>query len=219
MANISFKNALSLFALLVVMAPAQSALAASPDKKYGKELVAEFAVPSEIIAKYASFQPSEPQKGESAIVNAMLADTVNWIGHQLDAETRKNPYTIVVTVLGTAKVDGDASSLWQYGWEIEHPMNGPEQRLFPLPGIGKSGVKAGDTMMITVAAMPTSFKENRSVRPVLGFVNARNLEINSVRVQVWSGMAGMSWVDILSAFRWALIPMIILGLMWWFRRS
>jgi len=50
-------------------------------------------------------------------------------------------------------------------------------------------------------------------------VNARNIEISSVRVQVWSGMAPTSFLEVLGPARWLLVGVVMLVLWWfWFKR-
>lgn len=195
-------------------APAQT----SEERAYGSKIVAEYDLPAEQIAKFAAFQPSTPDKHESAVVNTLLADTEDWSGPAFDAQQSGNPYTIVVTISGNAKTDGPASTLWNAGWEIHHE-NGDQTALNVLPGLAKTEAKAGETFTVTAAATPTSFKEDRNVSVFLGLVNARNIELRSVHVQVWSGFAQTSFLDVLGPARWLLVGLVMLVLWWfWFRR-
>jgi hypothetical protein len=209
------QKALAAKVAAVVLACA-SADSPAKESKYGKTLVAQYEVPQEVVMKYADFVPSKPDKHESAIVNAMLADTVDWVGRPLNVESSKNPYTVVVTVIGKAKSAGDATSLWQVGWKLE----GGESLMNPLGGLSKSDVKAGERVELTVAARPTSFKEDRSVGVVLGLVNARNFDIDRVNVAIWSGIPGATGLQLFGAYYWVILGAVMIALWWfWMRRS
>jgi hypothetical protein len=188
------------------------------ERAYGKKIVADYQLPVEQIAKFTAFEPSGPVKGESAIISTLTAKTEDWSGPRLDGATSGNPYTIVVTVSGTAKADGPAATLWNAGWAIQSE-NGDQIRMTVLPGLAKTEAKGGEAFTVTAAATPTSFKEDRAVAVALGLVNARNIEIGSVRVQVWSGMAPTSFLDMLGPARWLLVGVVMLVLWWfWFKR-
>jgi len=88
-----------------------------------------------------------------------------------------------------------------------------------LPGFAHAEAKAGEAFTVTAAAPPTSFKEDRNVSVFLGLVNARNIELRSVHVQVWSGFAPTSFLDVLGPARWLLVGLVMLVLWWfWFKR-
>ena len=65
------------------------------------------------------------------------------------------------------------------------------------------------------ATSPIRFKESRAVRPLLELVRADNFELESMTVQVWSGVGESSWQDILLSFRWLLGGLVFLLLRWW----
>jgi len=175
-------------------------------------------LPPEQIAKFAAFEPSGPIPGESAITSTLLAKTEDWTGPAFDGNTSGNPYTIVVTLSGTAKTDGPSATLWNAGWAILSE-NGNQARLTVLPGLAKTEAKAGEAFTVTAAATPSSFKEDRKVAVALALVNARNIEISSVRVQVWSGMAPTTFLEVLGPARWLLVGVVMLVLWWfWFKR-
>jgi len=88
-----------------------------------------------------------------------------------------------------------------------------------LPGLAKTEAKAGEAFTVTAAATPSSFKEDRKVAVALALVNARNIEISSVRVQVWSGLAPTTFLEALGPARWLLVGVVMLVLWWfWFKR-
>ena len=188
--------------------------AGDKDKKYGKRIVAEYDLPADVIQKIASFKPSAPQKGESMVVNMAGADAVPWNGPSFKANSSTNPYVIVIRVKGKALEAGDASTMWQAGWRLDDSTT----RMSVVPGLSKSGARAGEALTLTAAAAPVSFKEDREVGAYVGLVNARNLAIESVHVQVWSGLASASiWETILSV-QGLLVGLVFLGLAWWFKR-
>jgi hypothetical protein len=167
-----------------------------PEKgKYGKTLVAHFRVPPETVAKYASFTASPPKPGDSPIVGALTADSVDWVSQTFDVKTSGNPHTLVVTVTGSAKADGGAGSVWTAGWKLD---SGTSVKTI-LPGIAKPEAKAGEWFMVTEAS-PTTFKEDRSLAVELGFVRARNMEIASVQIDVWSGAANIGFMDVIGTW-------------------
>ena len=88
-----------------------------------------------------------------------------------------------------------------------------------LPGLAKTEAKAGEAFTVTAAATPSSFKEDRKVAVALALVNARNIEISSVRVQVWSGLVPTTFLEMLGPARWLLVGVVMLVLWWfWFKR-
>lgn len=204
--------------MLVQFFPNQAWSAQS--QRFGKTLLVEHRLPDSMIKDFNKFKPSAPATGESAIVATMLADTKDWAGPALDGRASGNPYTVVVIVKGVAKSDGDVATMWHAGWRIQDRQDGELNRMSPLAGIAKPGAKAGESIEIMGPAIPTTFKEDRQAAPMIGLVNARNLEISEVRVQVWSGMANSTWVETLLSFRWALVGVVLVVLWWfWFRRN
>lgn len=217
-ALLRFAGALGLTAGLVATGTAFGATSAH-NQRFGKTLLLEHRLPEDKIRKLNAFKPSPPRAGESALVNAMMADTEDWTGPEIDGRTAGNPYTIAVLVSATARADGDATTLWQAGWKIESKLGGEELRMVPLAGLAKTGAKAGETIELA-AATPTSFREDRKAAPSVGLVNARNLTITAVRVQVWSGTRDTSFTETILSFRWALVGLVLVVLWWfWFRRG
>jgi hypothetical protein len=203
---------------LLFLSHATVALSDNSERAFGKKIIAEYELPPEQIAKFAAFEPSGPTKGESALTSTLLAKTEDWTGPAFDAVTSGNPYTIVVTLSGSAKLDGPSATLWNAGWAILSE-NGNQTRLTVLPGLAKTDAKAGEAFTVTAAATPSSFKEDRKVAVALALVNARNIDISSVRVQVWSGMAPTSFLEVLGPARWLLVGVVMLVLWWfWFKR-
>lgn len=189
-------------------------------ERFGKALLFEHRVPESVVKEFNAFKPGKPVQGESVLVNAMLADTKDWIGPVLEGRKSGNPYTLVIMVRGVVKSDGDAATLWHSGWRIDDPKEGSIDRMTPHAGLARTGAKAGETVELYAAAIPTTFREDRKAAPMIGLVNARSLDLHEVRVQVWSGVAGGGFAETLLSFRWALVGVVLIALWWfWFRRA
>lgn len=204
-----------LFLAGMVMQGSGSLAAAAQTDRYGKTLLLEHRLPETVVASFNKFTPSKPVQGESKIVATMLADTKDWVGPVFEGKTSGNPYTLVIVVKGKVKADGDATTLWHSGWRLEDKQDGSVDRMTPHGGVAKTGAKAGEVVELYGAAIPLSFKEDRKASPMIGLVNARNIELQEVRVQVWSGIASAGFVETLLSFRWALVGVVLVGL-WWF---
>lgn len=200
--------------LCALQAFAQTDPAKTQPSPYGKTLVASYAAPSDVIRKFNDFRPSASDPGESKVVNALLADTVGWIGKPLTADTSANPYTIVLTLTGTARADGDMASMWQAGWMLEDGM----QKLQLLPGVAQSGVKAGQRITLTKAAPASRFDEAKTVSPVLAMVSAQNITIESAEMQLWSGLGESGWLENFFSLGGLLTGLVFLAVVWWMRR-
>lgn len=210
-------SVLRVLLFLVALAHGAPGMAAAGDhnRRFGKTLLVEHKLPDAAVRKFNTFKPSAPTPGESKLIDTMLADTEDWAGPEIDGRTTGNPYTIAILLKARARADGDATSLWQAGWRIESKFGGDEMRMMPLAGLAKTGAKAGESLELAAAAIPTSFKEDRKAAPAIGLVNTRNLEITEVRVQVWSGQAETTFAETVLSFRWALVGLVLIAL-WWF---
>jgi hypothetical protein len=209
----------TLFASILACLTAVSLFAADPllikdAKKFGKTLIAEYDLPREKILKFREFKPSTPDKDESPAANALFADTEPWNGPTLKVYASSNPYTVAVTISGQVKADGAVTSLWQVGWNMEDGAS----RYGVLPGPGTTKGRAGELVTLTTAATPTSFKDDRRTSVSLGLIKTGNIELDTVKVQVWSGVGGSSWVEKLLSFQALLVAVVFFALIWWFRR-
>ena len=183
--------------------------------KYGKVLVAEYRLPAETIGKIAAFKPSAPGPGENKVEAVLLASTEEWYGPPIDVKYASNPYTLVVTLNGTARADGDALTMWQAGWRLD----GSERRYTALSGLSKLGAKAGERFTATAAATPSRFKDDRNnIAVALAFVKSSNVDVQSVDIQLWSGIASASWIEALGAFSYLLVAVVLAALVWFWRR-
>ncbi len=182
--------------------------------EYGQILVAEFELPAESLARFAAHVPSADDPKKSTLINGLLADTAGWVGPAQRMDPSTNPYTLVVTLTGTARADGDARSVWQAGWQLEDGM----KKLSPFPPLAKAGARAGEALTLTRASAPTSFSSAKTVAPVLGLVRADNLDIGAVKVQLWAGIGNPRRTEMALSLHWLWVGLGMLLLFWWWRR-
>jgi hypothetical protein len=175
---------------------------------FGKTLVSSHDFSAEQLAAFAAhakknLRPSGEPLGEMA----------EWSTKEMEVKNSASPYTIVVTVKGRAVIDGDISMMWASGWNLADNSN----RLVPMPGLSRPGAKAGELVTI-VASSPTSFKENRTVAPLVGLARASNFQFESVNVQIWQGFGKSSTRSYLMPFTGTLLGLVMLGVWFWSRR-
>ena len=199
----------ALAAAAALALPAGTALAR--DEAHGKRLVESFELPPEALADFARHQAKTAGTKPAGV----LSDTVTWTAPRtLDLPASGNPYTLVVRVSGVAQAAGEGHTLWMAGWMLDGGA-----RLGMVQGASfPDGTRAGEVLRLTGAAPPVSFKENRTVAPVLAFAGARNLRVDGVRLEVWSGMRRSSFVELLFSAVPLLTGVVFLGLVWWWRR-
>ena len=121
---------------------------------------------------------------------------------------------MVVHVTGKAVADGDVGTAWMGGWAAEGTTNAKL-----MTGASKTGVKAGERVTLVGTSGPVSFKQDRKLAPALSFMNARNIEIDGVRVEAWSGIGKSTLPQLVFAWSPLLVGLVFLGLFFWFRRS
>lgn len=197
-------------AALLAGAPAEAA-----PPRAGKTLLAEHDLPRDVIEKLAGARarPAPPAPGESVLVSAQMADAIEWTGPPVETVPSRNPYLVAVTVKGRARADGDVATLWRTGWNL-----GDAQRGSALPGLSRSQMKAGQAFEVRAVGQPLSFKEARTIAPMVGMVSASNLDIDAVHVEVWSGLASPGWRELLFSLQGALVGVVMIALLWWWRR-
>lgn len=161
-------------------------------RAFGKRLVAQYQLPPDAIARYAAMAAGTAQKVVRR-EESMFADQLPWIGPRQRAGVGHNPYTLVFTVSGVAKATGEVFAHWQAGWEIQESPVASRELLMQVPQVARTGVAAGQAITLTAHSTRLSFRGERSVAPMLGLVQTRNLDINDVQVQVWSGDAPHAW--------------------------
>ncbi len=181
-----------IFALLflVVQAPVYAAdgIPKRDSHDYGDKLVAEFDVPDDIVAKYATHKASKPMPGEP-IISMMAGQSVDWASDGIQLSAQHNPYRMVVTVTGSAINDGDAISMWTGGWMNREGVTVAK----PMSGLSEHNAKAGKVFMVTAETLPSTFQKDQELAATLGMVKATNMNITAVHVQIWSGVPGTSF--------------------------
>lgn len=166
--------------------------AATPgSSEFGQRLITTYELTPEDIAKFSAHKASEPNPQLSEIDNMLMAETVNWVGPAMLADSTINPYTLVVTLTGTVHATGDITTMWRAGWKMEDGVS----KLWPLGGLSKSGVNSGEVVIITKAAPSTRFLSNERVQPMLSLVKAENIELESIKVELWSGVGNTSILE------------------------
>jgi hypothetical protein len=151
-------------------------------RAHGRELVAQYQLPAEAVARYATHDNTMRERDSSF-------DNGQWVGPPQQAGAGHNPYTLVLTVSGVAKAAGDVQTHWQTGWEVRESPVATREVLMPVAGLSDRSVAAGAPVSLTAIGNPLSFRGERQVAPMLNLVKAHNLDIHDVHLQVWSGSA------------------------------
>ena len=187
------------------MAAATPAAGHEP-RAYGERLLAQYRLPPETVARYAALAAgaalSAAPRGDS-----LFADALPWVGPEQRAGVGHNPYTLVFTVHGMAKAAGDVHAHWQAGWEVRESANASRELLMAMPRISRTGVAAGQPVTLTASSTRVSFRGERSVAPMLGLLQASNLAIDDVQLQVWSGTEPHAWPTL----QWSRAALLALG--------
>ncbi|MFL6677258.1 MAG: hypothetical protein ACJ8IK_02885, partial [Burkholderiaceae bacterium] len=124
------------------------------------------------------------------------------------------PYTIVVQVDATAKDAGNVVTTWKSGWRLD---NGAVKASL-MTGLSEMDAKPGQRLTMTGVAAASRFDSDKSVTPVVSFIDAQNARIERVQVQVWSGMPSASFLDYFGAFRFLLLGVVMIAVVLVFRR-
>lgn len=178
--------------------------ASSQPRAHGRELVAQYPLPADAVARYAARD------------RAGTVDDAPWVGPLQAAGVGRNPYTLVLTVSGVAHAAGDVRMRWQGGWEVRESPVATREVLMPLAGESGRPVAAGTPVSVTAISAPLSFRGERQVAPLLNLVSTHNLDISDVHLQVWSGSAPLVAWPALPTPRPALVAVGALCLLLWF---
>jgi hypothetical protein len=181
-------------------------LAMAQPRGYGQSLVAQYQLPPETIARYASMAAGTAPDATPR-ENSMFADPSPWVGPTLHAGVGHNPYTLVFSVSGVVRAAGAVYTQWQAGWELHESPLASREVLMEVTPLERADVAAGQTLTLTASSTRVSFRGERHVAPMLGLVQTRNLDVNDVRVQVWSGVAPPVW----AALPWPPAGLLALG--------
>ena len=186
---------------------------AATSAAYGRELVAQFQLPADAVARYAALAaPRDEAAGE----RAPLIDHAMWVGPLQQVGIGRNPYTLVLTVNGVARASGDVRARWQAGWEVRESAVATREVLMSVGAQLDGETAAGTPVTLTAVSAPLSFRGERQASPLLNLVHANNLDISAVHLQVWSGSAPLMAWPALSAPRPALLGLGALCLLMWF---
>jgi hypothetical protein len=200
-----FRFGLLLAAVGMFTAATKPAMGSEPIA-YGQRLVAQYRLPPDTIARYAAMAAGTSLTAAPR-EDSMFADPSPWVGPKQRAGAGHNPYTVVFTVSGAAKAAGDVYAQWQAGWEVHESPVASRDVLMVVPALARTGVVAGQALTLTASSGRVSFRGERSVAPMLGLVQARNLDISDVQVQVWSGAAPQSF----AVLPWSRAALVALG--------
>jgi len=203
-------------AAVALFAAAAAPAAGREPRAHGQRLIAEYRLPPEAIARYAALAAGRAIEA-SERDNSMFADHSPWVGPAQQAGAGRNPYTLVFTVNGVARAAGQVYAQWQAGWEVHESPIASRELLMAVPGIARTALQAGQALTLTARSTPVSFRGERSVAPMLGLVQTRNLDISEVQVQVWSGSAPLAWPSVTLPSS-ALLAVAAVGLLGWLAR-
>ncbi len=209
--NTRYAGLLATFLGLLCLLALPIAQAADKPTVYGKELLLSSELPVQTVAEFnnaaAAVKPGTP--------SGLFDSLKDWNGSEFSAPTKGNPYTLVVKVSGIAIADGNVLTRWQPGWVLEDGVT----RSTLMTGLSRDNVKAGERVNLVGASAPLSFKEDRKLLPSLGLQMATNVRMDSVKIEVWSGLGKSSFVSQLFAWTPLLVGVVFLGLFFWFRRG
>jgi hypothetical protein len=211
----ALRAALLLLAL-VAWFYALSATAQRATPVYGRELVSQYELSAEHVARYRAHAESGAR---SRADPTPAVDPLQWVGPLQSVGVGRNPYTLVLSVGGVAPAAGEVRTHWQAGWEVQESPTATRTLLRPLAALSSGSVSAGTPLTLTVVGGAVSFRGERSVAPMLNLVQAKNVEIQTVRLAVWSGTAPWTWPQ-LSAPNLALLLLgALCAVAWWALRD
>lgn len=205
---------LTLASLLATLALDAGAELSTRPGEYGRTLLMDVVLPPSQIDRFTSFLETLAATSKGTANSTLFGDTEDWTGATMVANSTTNPYTVVVSVEGTAKAGGDVVTTWKSGWRLEDGVT----KWNLMSGLSRFDVQAGERVTMTAAATPSRFERDKSVMPVLSLVDASNVVIDHVQVQVWSGVGSPTLLQWLGAYRFLLIGVVMLGVVLVFRR-
>jgi hypothetical protein len=179
------RSVLAALALSVCLPSNAAEPARDGEKRWGQRLITEVAVPDAVVRRYAAHKRSSPDPREAPIVNALLAETVDWEGPSVAVDANANPHHTVLVVRGRARKDGDVSAMFHAGWEVEERTGGPARISRAVAGLARSDVKAGAPIELRAAAPPVSFRESRASPLLIAFAWSSNLVMLGLAFWWW----------------------------------
>jgi hypothetical protein len=186
----------------------------------GRELVAQFQLPSDAVTRYAALANAVPRDEAVERRSTPISDAV-WVGPEQQVGFGRNPYKLVLTVSGVARNAGDVRARWQAGWEVRESATATREVLMSVGTQFDGDAAAGAPVTLTAVSAPLSFRGERHVSPMLNLVQANNFDIHDVRLQVWSGSAPLLTWPAWSAAQpgWLGLGALCLSVWFFLRRS
>jgi hypothetical protein len=176
--------------------------AGNDQRGHGRELVAQFQLPGDAVARYAALADAS-HEAAAASERTALIDSAVWVGPLQQVGIGRNPYKMVLTVHGVARASSDVRARWQAGWEVRESATATREVLMSVGAQHEGSTQAGAPVTLTAVSAPLTFRGERQVSPLLNLVHANNLDISAVHLQIWSGSAPL--VPALSTPRPALL--------------
>ena len=145
-------------------------------KKFGTRLVADFDIPSDTVSRY----------------NVWSMDPIDWTSPEFQVKPEDGPYTVVVTLVGSAKETKPASSLLSTGWIVgDSRLKGPI-----LSNMARPNAQAGDHLVMSAGSATRTFDKAEAKTIFVSFVSNSNMNIESAHVTICSGNAPYDWGDL-----------------------
>ena len=204
----------SLFAFLAADAGAGSSELTTKPGKYGKVLLADVVVAPSQMDQITAFLDTLAVTRKGVPNSVVDGETWDWAGNPVDTKPSGSPYTLVVQLTGQAKAAGNVITTWKSGWRMENGVT----RTSLMQGLSAFDVKTGERVVLTAATAPVRLDRDKTLTPVLSLVDAQNVTLTGMRVQLWSGLAGSSWLDYFFAARFLLLGVVMLVVVLVFRR-
>ena len=113
-----------------------------------------------------------------------------------------------------ALADGDVGARLVGGWVLDGAT-----RTGLMPELAHSKARAGQVLELVGAALPVTLKEDRKIAPAVEFSGMRNLRMDSVRIEVWSGIRTSSPLELFMSWVPLVLGVVFLGFVWWARRQ
>lgn len=154
---------------------------ADSPSRHGKTLVRSYELPADLLDQYNLAVLASPDDRLKP-----LADIPPWMSSEFRTAAGEGPYTLVVAMLGAALESDAMFTRWQPSWG-----NTPGV----MPAMVEPGAKAGELLQLVLASQPLQLEEGQLVSPTLRLVDAKNIRLERVRVEVWSGVGETSWLE------------------------
>ena len=208
--------------VLVAGVAAASAALASADRKFGKTLIATYTVPREALDRFNTLPPRADNPKLSPLENMLERKTQGWQADKpLQVSAKANPYRVAIRYEGEVIGDQGVVTLWTAGWFREGTMQTAEGTVAtPLAGLNVPAAEGRRGARVTRAgaAGPLSFRYDGQAFPSIEINRLEGLRLDRVEVEVWSGIAGPDWKEIVLGWQGALTGATMLGLWFLFHR-